>query len=340
VPKKNMPIKSLFTIAGLAVASSILFTSCSNDIDLLDEYKPITVVYGLLNPQENVQYVKVNKAFLGEGNALLMARQSDSINYHTGELDVYLQKEGNSNLIHLIETTSIPKDEGIFGHDYQLLFSTNATLDPLATYSLIINRHSDATTITASTKLIDDVTILTPASTTSPINLYSITNQSYTDQPIIWMPESNAKIYEVMVRLTYYETPVSQPGNTDTLTLDYNLGSVVMLNMNDNNQQTLRLEGEKYFIFISTSIHSTVPVIRTASDSLQIFLSAGTEDLYTYMLVNQPSIGLVQERPVYSNINNGTGIFAGRYKKILKRKMHINTFNELRNGQYTGNLFQ
>ena len=37
------------------------------------------------------------------------------------------------------------------------------------------------------------------------------------------------------------------------------------------------------------------------------------EDLYTYMAVNEPFEGIVQERPVFTNINNGIGLFSCRY---------------------------
>ena len=42
-------------------------------------------------------------------------------------------------------------------------------------------------------------------------------------------------------------------------------------------------------------------------------MTVGTTDLETYINVNQPITGIVQERPQFSNINNGTGIFSSRY---------------------------
>jgi hypothetical protein len=46
----------------------------------------------------------------------------------------------------------------------------------------------------------------------------------------------------------------------------------------------------------------------------------GNEDLKSYIDVNSPSTGLVQERPIYSNVSNGIGLFASRgtgWKKSL-----------------------
>ena len=78
----------------LLLALPALLVSCSTDFDTTADYKEVMVVYGLLNQYDSVQYIKVNKAFLGDGNALIMAENSDSINY--GDiLDVTLEKIDN-----------------------------------------------------------------------------------------------------------------------------------------------------------------------------------------------------------------------------------------------------
>ena len=325
-----------------AFAQSIFLSSCSTDVDLLEPYKPITIVYGLLNINDNTQYIKINKAFLGEGDALIMAQQSDSINYQPGDLDVYLQKQGDANLITCFDTTGIAKDDGTFSNPYQLLFYTNTVIDASSKYNLIIHRHTDGAVINAETKIVGTVDITIPSSPISQINLFNAASQTYSTQNIKWKPGANAKIYNVVVRFTYYETLINPPGTTDTVRLDYNLGNIVMDDIFSTQEQQLQLQGEQYFNFIGTSISSNSnvnSVTRIENDSLEIIVTAGAEDLYTYILVNEPSIGLIQEKPEYTNINNGVGIFSSRWKRTLKNKMHVNTINELRNGPFTGQYF-
>ena len=48
------------------------------------EWQDITVVYGLLDQSRFHHYIRVNKAFLGNGNALTMAKNFDSTNYPQG----------------------------------------------------------------------------------------------------------------------------------------------------------------------------------------------------------------------------------------------------------------
>ena len=44
-------------------------------------------------------------------------------------------------------------------------------------------------------------------------------------------------------------------------------------------------------------------------DAVELILTAGNEDLNTYMQVNEPVTGIVTERPIFTNVNNGIGIF-------------------------------
>ena len=53
--------------------------SCDNDLDIIAEWKDISVVYGILNAQDSVHYVKLNKAFLGQGDVYDMAQEFDSL---------------------------------------------------------------------------------------------------------------------------------------------------------------------------------------------------------------------------------------------------------------------
>ena len=62
-------ILSLFSFFALL----FMFNACNTDVDLYSDYKDITVVYGLLDPGKDTNYVKINKAFLGPGNAFDIA---------------------------------------------------------------------------------------------------------------------------------------------------------------------------------------------------------------------------------------------------------------------------
>ena len=47
-------------------------------------------------------------------------------------------------------------------------------------------------------------------------------------------------------------------------------------------------------------------------------MTVGSQDLKTYILVNKPSTSIVQERPQFTNIENGIGLFSSRYSLLIE----------------------
>src|SRR5437868_5028944 len=80
-------LKFTFIFLGLFVINS-----CKNDLDLNAPYKEIPSIYAVLNPQDQQQMIRINKLFLGEGDANVMAQVADSVNYGPGELTVTLTR--------------------------------------------------------------------------------------------------------------------------------------------------------------------------------------------------------------------------------------------------------
>ena len=68
----------------------LVFSACESDLDVNAQWEEVTVVYGLLDQSRDQQYIKINKAFLGEADALQMASNSDSSNYNPDDLSVTL----------------------------------------------------------------------------------------------------------------------------------------------------------------------------------------------------------------------------------------------------------
>ena len=69
----------------------LILPSCEEDFDITAPYKDITIAYGLLDLNEDTVYVRINKAFLGDGNVLEMVEVEDSSVYVNG-LDAYIEE--------------------------------------------------------------------------------------------------------------------------------------------------------------------------------------------------------------------------------------------------------
>jgi hypothetical protein len=59
------------------------------------------------------------------------------------------------------------------------------------------------------------------------------------------------------------------------------------------------------------------PSVTRAVRKIMYVFTVGSDDLNTYMEVTEPSTTIVQERPTFSNIENGIGLFASRTKRFV-----------------------
>jgi hypothetical protein len=73
---------------------------------------------------------------------------------------------------------------------------------------------------------------------------------------------------------------------------------------------SLKIKGEQFFNFLENNLSNNTT---KQFLNLDLLMTVGTSDLNTFINVNKPFSGIVQERPVFSNINNGIGLFSSRY---------------------------
>ena len=81
----------------------------------------------------------------------------------------------------------------------------------------------------------------------------------------------------------------------------------------------MQISGESFFKFMAGSLEATQEIKREMR-SLDFIFVVGTDDLNTYIEVNGPSQGIVQEKPAFTNIENGVGIFSAIFDKTIPNK--------------------
>ncbi|MEY2969708.1 MAG: hypothetical protein RLZZ599_81, partial [Bacteroidota bacterium] len=80
----------LFIIAAFAI------TSCDNSLQINDDYDVQNVVYGLLDKDDDTQWVRLHRTYLGQDGLLAGATHSDSLYFDTAALYLtQLNDEGN-----------------------------------------------------------------------------------------------------------------------------------------------------------------------------------------------------------------------------------------------------
>src|SRR6188768_905082 len=114
----------------LSIAIATL-AGCSTELDINAPYKDITVVYGLLNMRDSVHYVKINKAFLGEGDAYVYAQIPDSNEWEDGAITTArmhrLENGERTEAFELTPTTITDREPGIFYSPNQKVYTFRET---------------------------------------------------------------------------------------------------------------------------------------------------------------------------------------------------------------------
>lgn len=319
----------LFTLLAF---STILLTSCKTDFEINSKWKDITVVYGLLDQTDAVHYIKINKAFLGNGNALEYAKIEDSSSYK-GNLEVKLVETiGNvfTREIFFDTTSTYNKVPGLFYYPHQVLYKSTEHLDQKAIYSLKVRNKITKNEISSSTGLISDFSITKPRSSTPTFEFKrSITGE----QNFTWISAANGRRYQVTVKFYFKES--SAPGDTLHRSIDWVLPSVKSNGTKGGEELSSSYLNEEFFVNCKNFIPyaDAGKEADVASRQVEhvdfIFVVLGDE-INTYMEVSEPSTGVIQEKPEYTNITNGIGILSCRYsKQPLKKKLSSITETDL-----------
>ena len=143
----------------------LLVSSCETDFNVNADWDEVTILYGLLDQSNDLQYVKINKAFLGKEDALLMASNSDSSNFEPNDLEITIYKIKTSSFnsfdtlgLVTLSDTSLVKDPGLFPTDNNIIYKFNNSSDFLNSnfiYSIKVLNKISGNVVSSSTRLID-----------------------------------------------------------------------------------------------------------------------------------------------------------------------------------------
>lgn len=316
--------------------SIVLLPGCKTDFEINDDWEDITIVYGLLNANETTHYIRVQKAFLGDASAYDMAQYSDSILYQQG-LHIYMEEWKNGSLkktFDNFEKVYIPKDSGIFACDSHYVFKTTGALDVAAEYRIFIEKAGKPT-VASSTTLLGDFIIQRPSLNPSE----KIAFHSSDPYKVELKSCEGGRIFSVEINFHYWEVTA-----TDTVLKSINWSDIVSAtspSLTQGQTVTLEIAGTSFLGFLKSAIQDDPQVtLRVAKyKCLDFNICAGDDNLYTYMQLSLPSTGIVQDKPSFTNIENGVGIFASRFNKmVLDKELTQFSIDSLGDGKITQGL--
>jgi hypothetical protein len=320
-------------------AAVVLLTSCSEDIDLTADYRETMVIYGLLDPNASTQYVRISKAFLGEGNTLLMAQQSDSINY-ADVLEVRLERLLNNVVVNTYPMTridTIPKESGAFAAPYQVIYATTQRiLTDGSFYRIVVRNTQTGTEASSTTRIVGGMQVFNP-SPTVPVVDFAAFGET---RPRI-KGGDNGRYFGLVMRFHYLE--IDSLGSVTQHFADWTFPDQLtsqtgeMVEFVYQRQDFYRIIGAQ--IPVRSGVTRKLDTLTAGRGPLEFRFYSATEDVYTYQqLVNPSNTGVVQDRPSFTTVENGLGLFSSRILQQEYRNLTSNSKAAFDTSAYTRNL--
>ncbi len=330
-----------FTQFCFFIAILLILTSCQEEVDVNSDWENIPVVYGLLNQNDSVHYIKLNKAFLGDAPAGQMAQESDSLFYDDAE--VYVNQINNGQIVKRLDfvaVDTIPKPEGQFASDRNIIYVHTGEISALNnsgnpfTYELNVHIPSADKHCTSSIELISGARIIDP----TPIREIALNRYDIGKVNAKYETGENGRIYQMVFRFYYLE--VTGDGDTIKDCPPVEIFWPVTSVAGSGNQIGLEFPVEKFYDVLLDSIQEKANVTRLVRypKSVSFTLHAADENFQIYSSLSEPSTGAVQEKPFFTNINNGVGLFAARLTKHTYNKVSNPTISTLANDSITEHL--
>lgn len=387
-------MKNIKLYIGLLATALISLSSCKNDLDVLAPGEETVSVYGVLNPNESVQNIRINKVYLTNGDVLAAGQNADQINYGAGELEVSLERyldgtQMNVNTLNGVITSGSPDSDkrivltetvvttssGLFNTNQRIwqtnkkLFVAQATStkpNPKTEYKLKIKIIKTGREITSQATLIDSVKpyssmpfiyvinsnpqfsypmhcgyiLDVPAGTgTKQVAYVDYSNLTATSLlKIKFKSIANAKLYDVVMRFHYKN--ISFGDDTTAHYVDFNFATLKSSSLVGGDPMEVSFKAVDFYRNLASEIakKNQTGVKTRVSHYMEYIIYSGDENLNTFLQVNQPSNTIAQDKPNYTNINGGVGIFACRSKSSITKELWSEFIDEISNNSITNSL--
>ena len=340
------------TTAGALVAACMALTGwwgCSTEVDLTAPYDSIPVVYGLLEVDADTQWVKINRTWLGDGNQLVAAQIPDSSEYPEGsvmakivelipsESGEIVGNELATGVEWMLQDTVLENKstDGIFFGPSQRVYYASMSERALREdrWYRLEALLPDGSELKATTTMVQSSagSIERPPPNLSSYQMgFASVNPdgsaTYPSFPFRWTSAPGASRYAASLKVNFQERYYADDELTllDSVrdrTISLSLGTR-QLN-NPNNTQTLEesFSGDRFYSELATRLEVNPRIRRVLGyydgdtqieRALDFELQVANQDLAIYLDVNESTNSIVQERPLWTNVQGGIGLWASR----------------------------
>lgn len=288
------------------------FVACDNKLEINAPYRDIPVIYGFININDTVQYLRIQKVFQNsiEVKANEASKISDSLELKNIKVQLIVVRSFTKDTINCYRTNEISKEAGFFANDKNFIYKSDVynlkQYADIQSVNLNVTNTLTGNKYTAMCNLIGDQAIESRNIT--------ISENSANKFRFSYRINTSAYIIDAAIRLKYLEAPLSNPTAFVEKFYDYYVQS---------SDETAKYQPNSIVSFLIKSPDvlkdwrayfdiQSKNVIRQYVGVEYVTWGASAE-LLDIQEVSKPNISFVQKRTDYSNIKGGAlGLFTAR----------------------------
>lgn len=320
-------MRKLFILILLSPA----FISCNEDVDIHSAGQPVPVVYSLLDPTTDVQFVRIGRSWLGGTTGIGLAPASDSTVWNISH-EVYMEEyaDGQKGETFWFEPDStIKKDTGFFPTSNLRVYSCG--FKPVAgnTYQLYVYFPELDKMVSAKALVHGSPQIADPV----PLSIRKINFEPGQPYTIRWYPGMSTGVYQLIFRIHYRDSSAS---GSEFQSADYE--SPGIYNLQTDQMLEYGMGGLAFFTALAKTIPVIPGIIREVISVEFIMISGGTNLGIHYQSSVKTGTDFTNLGD-YSNIGNGVGIFSSRIEtRVPNLTLSGVTLDQLAHGEITRSL--
>lgn len=288
------------------------FISCDNKLEINAPYREIPVIYGFININDTVQYLRIQKVFQNsiEVKANEASKISDSLELKNIKVQLIVVRAFTKDTINCYRTNEISKEAGFFANDKNFIYKSDVynlkQYPDIQSVNLNVINLLTGNKYTAMCNLIGDQAIESRNIT--------ISENSANKFRFSYRINTSAFIIDAAIRLKYLEAPLSNPTAFEEKFYDYYVQS---------SDETAKYQPNSIVSFLIKSpdvLKDWRAYFETQSNNVtrqyvgvEYVTWGASADLLDIQEVSKPNISFVQKRTDYTNIKGGAlGLFAAR----------------------------
>lgn len=321
-------------LIAVVFCATMVFVSCSSDVDLIADGNGEPIVYALLDSKADTNYVKITHT-MNQGDAFASATNPEFSDY-PGKLDVRLTEYCNGDSIRqiILDTITIfNKEEGIFYAPAQKLYYTTERLGMNKEdehYSYKLTAVLPDRTLTAEAKMVGSKRFYVRSSVADYSGGYF-----KNPQQILVVPAENAGIYDIQMSFTFLER---RTWTSDTIvrTMKWHMGTYYLFELDNHMSHdafVITYHPNDLYVALNNFLgdDTIVPGLRRyiIDDPLEITVTAGGPNLSEYVYLNELNSTNINDDNIVTHINGGYGVFSSRMTTTRTMRLGGTTVPEL-----------